>query len=324
MGSAFALGVVAAYEVQAQEWLAQGVQEIQRIEAFLSEFKPDSETSLINREAGIQPVRVSSDCFALLHRCQAISRLTQGDFDLTVKPLKRLYKFKNTEFAFPDPAVIEQTLNKVGYQKIILDDSRQTVTFEVAGMEISFAAVGKGYASDKVKQLWQRMGVPAGFVNASGDLNAFGTKPDGSSWKIGIADPRASTIDACQPIPNQESLKTSESLPLPNRPILLYVPLTEGAAATSGDYEQHFFYEGKRYSHNINPHTGLPLTGVKSVTVFSPSAELSDALATAVYVKGVAKGIEFVNQLPQTHCIVIDGADQFNFSSNLRYETIAP
>ena len=166
-------------------------------------------------------------------------------------------------------------------------------------MKLSFAAIGKGYASDRVKMIWQQMGVTSGYVNASGDLNAFGTKADGSHWNIGIANPDDKTK------------------------MILFVPVINASVATSGDYEQYFMHQGKRYSHNIDPRSGLPLTGVKSVSVFSPSAELSDALATAIYVMGSSKGISFVNQLPQTHAIIIDEENNLSLSKNLNYEKIS-
>ena len=316
MGSAFSLGVVAASEALAGEWLALGVQEIQRLEAMLTEFKPESETSRLNREAGKKPVKVAAECFALLQRSLAISRLSQGAFDITVKPLKKLYRFQREAFLFPSREEIDAALSKVGYDKIELAPEQGTVFFREPELQISFAAIGKGYASDRVRQLWQQAGVPGGYVNASGDLSAFGTKPDGSTWKVGIADPREQTA-APKELPDSQNESHSP------RPTLFYAPLTQGAAATSGDYEQYFVFEGIRYSHNIDPRTGLPLSSLKSVTVFSPSAELSDALATAVYVKGVQEGIQFVDQLPQTHCILVDQQDEIIFSSNLRYESIA-
>jgi len=166
------------------------------------------------------------------------------------------------------------------------------------GMYISFAAIGKGYAADCVKKIWQKEGVKSGYINASGDLTAFGTKPDGSLWKMGITNPD----------------NTKE--------ILFYIPVSFASVATSGDYEQYFIYNGKRYSHNINPKTGLPLQGIKSVSVISPSAELSDALATAVSVMGRERGIDFINQLPNTHCVFITEDNQTFFSQklDLQYE----
>lgn len=296
MGTAFSLGVVAEDEQEARHWLKIGVDEIKRIEDLLSEYKTTSVTSKINAFAEKRPVSVDNETFALIERSVAISKLSKGDFDITVGPLKRLFNFKNTDFEMPSKGLIKKTLDSVGFQNISLNKEKLEVGFKVEAMKISFNAIGKGYASDKVKKLWKGHGVTSGFINASGDLTAFGQKPDGSNWNIGIADPNT------------------------KNEALLNIPLVNASVATSGDYEQHFLWKGKRYSHNINPHTGMPLSGIKSVTVISPSAELSDALATAVYVKGVAKGLEFINQLPQTHCIIINDDNQLFFSKKMAYE----
>lgn len=299
MGTAFTLGLLAEKEAQANLWPEMGVNEIKRIENLLSEFLPDSETSKINQNACLKPLKIDTECFELIKRCISISTLTKGDFDITVSPLKKLYQFKNTQFEMPEKQVINQALQGVGYQKMILNINDTTVEFKHPLTKISFAAIGKGYASDKIKKLWLENGVKSGYINASGDLNAFGQKADGTAWKIGIANPDNK-----------------------NR-MLLFVQLQNSSAATFGDYEQYFLFKNKRYSHNINPHTGKPLSGIKSVTVFSPSAELSDALATAIYVKGVGKGITFANQLPQTHVIIIDDKNKIFFSNKLNYETVS-
>jgi FAD:protein FMN transferase len=299
MGTAFTLGLLAENETQANQWLEMGVNEIKRIENLLSEFLPDSETSKINRNAGLSPLKIDPECFELLQRCCSISALSSGDFDITVSPLKKLYQFNNIRFEMPETRDIKKALQSVGYRKMIFNTDDTTIEFTHPRTKISFAAIGKGYASDKVKKLWLVNGVKSGYINASGDLNAFGQKADETPWKIGIANPDD------------------------NRKVLLFVPLLNSSVATSGDYEQYFLFKNNRYSHNINPHTGIPLTGIKSVTVFSPSAELSDALATAVYVKGVFKGISFANQLPQTHCIIIDDKNKIFFSDKLNYETVS-
>jgi thiamine biosynthesis lipoprotein len=299
MGTAFTLGLLADNKQQANRWLEMGVNEIKRIENLLSEFLPDSETSNINLKAGIGPLKIDQECFELIMRCCSVSALTNGDFDITVSPLKKLYQFKNSQFKMPERQVINKVLQYVGYQKMILNTKDSTIAFVHPQTKISFAAVGKGYASDKVKKLWLENGVKSGYINASGDLNAFGKKTNGTAWKIGIANPD-----------NKNKM-------------LLYVPLQESSVATSGDYEQYFLYRNRRYSHNINPHTGMPLTGIKSVTVFSPAAELSDALATAVYVKGVSRGVDFANQLPRTHCIIIDDKNRIFFSNKLNYEKVS-
>lgn len=293
MGSAFELLVIEEDPARAEKLLENGINEIRRLEKLLSEFIPESYTFRINSNAGRERVVVEDEIFQLLERCIKISALTGGTFDITVGPLKKLYNFKKTLINFPDKKAIRQTLRKTGYRNLILSKDATSVFLAKEGMHISFAAIGKGYAADCVKKIWQEAGLESGYINASGDLTVFGSKPDGSPWKLGIANPD-NTVE-----------------------MLYYIPVHSACIATSGDYEQYFMADGKRYSHNIHPKTGLPLQGIKSVSVISPSAELSDALATAVYVMGPDAGIDFVNQLPDTHCIIISENNAHYFSKNL-------
>jgi len=296
MGCQFKLSVCHTKENTAANLLKIGIEEIKRIEALLSEFLPDSETNRLNKLADQQQVKVSRECFDLIKRSLSISQLTDGCFDITVSPLKRLYQFKNRNFIMPDKSIIHKTRDRVGYQKIKLNESNCSIQFLQKNMHISFAAIGKGYASDCVKKLWLKKGVTSGYINASGDLNTIGRRADGLPWRVAISSPDT-----------------------PDKTIF-HIPVTNASVATSGDYEQYFTYKSERYSHNIHPKTGFPLTGIKSVSVFSPSAELSDALATAVYVKGVKQGINFINNLPQTHAIIIDDGNECSFSKNIKYE----
>ena len=295
MGSGFELKIVCESWTKAEPLLELGINEIKRIEDLISEFKEDALTSVINKNAGIQPVQVNREVFDLIERSLNLSALTQGAFDITAGLLKKLYRFKNQKFSFPKKEIIQNALTKVGWKKIEMDSSNLSVFLTKKDMHISFAAIGKGYAADRVKKIWLENGVTSGVINASGDLAAFGNRADGTPWKVGIAHPD----------------KKNE--------MLFYVPLKNAAVATSGDYEQFFIHDGTRYSHNINPVTGLPLKGIKSVSIFSPGAELSDALATAVYVMGIDTGLHFVNQLPNTHGIIVDDKNQVCFSKKLDF-----
>ncbi|MBS0001007.1 MAG: FAD:protein FMN transferase, partial [Cyclobacteriaceae bacterium] len=205
----------------------------------------------------------------------------------------KLYNFKNAIVEIPDKKTIRQAFRQTGYHNIILSRDQSSVYLARKGMRISYTAIGKGFAADRVKKIWQEKGVRSGYINASGDLTAFGTKADGCPWKIGIANPENPGV------------------------ILFYIPLNSASVATSGDYEQYFINDGKRYSHNIHPKTGLPLQGMHSVTVISPSAELSGTLATAVSVMGVENGLNFIDQLPDTHCIIINEEDRCFLSGKL-------
>ena len=189
MGCSFELGVVLDDEAKAHRLLEEGVKEIQRIEDLLSEFKRDSSITDINTNAYVTPVHVNSEVMELLQRCQQISRLSQGYFDISVGPLKKLYRFKNTEFTLPSKKDIQRVKNLVGYDKIQLDAESNSVRLKQENMHISMAAIGKGYAADRVKQIWKNHKLTGGYIDASGDLTAFGTDENGQAWKIGIANP---------------------------------------------------------------------------------------------------------------------------------------
>jgi len=298
MGSDFELVVVEQDAATSQQRLHEGIAEIQRIEQQLTEFNDTSQTALLNRQAGVQPVQVTEEVYALIERCLRLSSLTQGAFDITAGALKQLYNFKGSRFQLPDAAMLAATLQAVGYRHIQLQPGHR-VYLQRKGMRIGFGAVGKGYAADRVKALWMAKGVQNGVINASGDLTAWGRQPDGSPWKIGIADPD----------------DTSR--------IMLWLPVENAAVATSGNYEQYFDHNGIRYSHNIDPVSGKPVPFIKSVTVISPSAELSDALATAVTVMGREAGMYLVDQLPNVHCLLIDAQNQVFQSRHINIHATA-
>lgn len=298
MGSDFELVVVSESQSSADVYLNAAILEIQRIENILSEFKQNSETSLINDNAGIAPVYVSEEVFQIISRAISISGLTQGAFDVSMAPLKKIYQFKNRDFNLPSEKDLASHLALTGYKKIQLYPDNK-VFLPHKGMAISFAAIGKGYAADQVKKLWRAMGLENGVISAAGDLCAMGRNANGQIWKIGVANPE----------------NTSENI--------AWMPVYNMAVATSGDYEQYFMFDNERYSHTINPVNGRPCKSLKSVTVISPSAELSDALATAVYVLGIEKGLFLVDQLPNTHSLIVDEFNKVHLSRNsiFEYET---
>ncbi|MVT11009.1 FAD:protein FMN transferase [Chitinophaga tropicalis] len=292
MGSDFELIATGDNDAEITERLEQGVSEIQRIEAMLSVFNEQSVTSKLNARAGNLPVEVPAEVYELVKRCQHISNMSQGAFDISSGTLKQLFNFKYDHLAWPDQEAVDTALKNTGYRHILLQDNNH-IRLEQPGMQIGFGAVGKGYAADRVKALWIAGGAKSGVINASGDLTAWGTQPDGSPWIVGIAHPD----------------DTSR--------MLFWLPVKNASVATSGNYEQYVERDGIRYSHNIDPRTGWPVPFIKSVTVISRSAELSDALATAVTVMGVQAGIHFINQLPDAHCIVVDDKNNIFQSANI-------
>jgi thiamine biosynthesis lipoprotein len=295
MGNHFEFCVVSDNESWAQLQIDRAIGEIQRIEAALTTFKDNSQTNQINAMAGRRPVKVDREVFDLIFRSLKISALTQGSFDITYGSIdKKLWNFDTTMTALPDPKIAKASVRLINYQHIILDQENLTVFLKEKGMRIGFGGIGKGYAADRAKILLKTNGVKSGYVNASGDLSAWGLQPDGSPWTIGIADPNAK-----------------------QRPYS-YLKLTDSSVATSGSYEKYAVIKGKKYSHTIDPKTGLPVTGIKSVTIISPSAELSDAMATPVTVMGIKVGLDLINQMKNIACIIIDDDDRVYTSKNIK------
>ncbi|CAD0218178.1 FAD:protein FMN transferase [Chryseobacterium sp. JV274] len=294
MGNAFEITVVSDDENSANQHIDAAIEEILRIEKLLTTFSEESQTNLINRNAGIEPIKVDWEIFDLIERSLKISRITDGYFDISYGGIdKSFWNFDKEMKELPNPEVIKDHLKLVNYQNIILDREKQTVFLKEKGMRIGFGGIGKGYAAEMAKQMLQNRGVTAGIVNASGDLTTWGNQADGKPWTVGIADPD----NAKQPFS--------------------YMNITDMAIATSGNYEKFVVINGKKYSHTINPKTGTPVSGVKSVTIFCPNAEIADAMATPVSIMGIDAALNMINQINHLECIIIDDQDKIYSSQNI-------
>ncbi len=294
MGNAFEISVVDENADWANERIAEAIDEISRIEKLLTTFSDDSQTNLINQNAGIQAVKVDKEVFELIQRSIRISELTQGAFDITYGSIdKSLWNFDLSMKALPDAETARQSVRLINYKNVILNQQDSSIFLKEKGMRIGFGGIGKGYAAEKAKALMIAKGVKSGIVNAAGDLTTWGTQPNGKSWTIGIADPDA-----------QQS--TFSALNISNV-----------AVATSGNYEKFVVIDGKKYSHTIDPKTGLPVSGIKSVTILSPNAEIADAMATPVMVMGVKVGLNLINQIQGIACIIVDDHNKIFTSKNI-------
>jgi thiamine biosynthesis lipoprotein len=294
MGNRFEISVVADDPVWADECITEAVKEIQRIEKLFTTFNESSQTSLINRNAGIAAVKVDQEVFDLIKRSKRISGITQGAFDISYGSIdKRLWNFDTTMTSLPDPRTAKQLVRLINYRNIILDEKKGTVFLKEKGMRIGFGGIGKGYAAEKARSFLKEKGVKSGIVNAAGDLTAWGCQPNGKPWTIGIADPNAS------------------------RHAFSFLDITNTSIATSGNYEKFIMIGGKKYSHTIDPKTGLPVTGIKSVTIICPNAEIADAMATPVMIMGIKAGLNMINQVRGLACIIIDDNDTIYTSKNI-------
>jgi thiamine biosynthesis lipoprotein len=294
MGNRFELSVVSDDETWAQQCIDAGIAEISRIEKLLTTFSDDSQTNQVNQNAGIQPIKVDKEVFDLIARSLRISDLTQGAFDITYGSIdKSLWNFDTNMKQLPDKETAQKSVKLINYRNVILDAQTTTVFLKEKGMRIGFGGIGKGYAADRAKMIMKQMGAESGVVNASGDLTAWGHQPDGKKWTVGIANPDQS------------------------QSVFSYMNISDMAVATSGNYEKFVLIDGKKYSHTIDPRTGFPVTGIKSVTIITANAEIADAMATPVTIMGIKTGLDMINQINNIEAVIIDDNNRLYTSNNI-------
>ncbi len=294
MGNNFTISVVSDNANFANDNIELAIAEIKRIEKLFTTFSDDSQTNLINENAGIKSVKVVSEVFNLIERSIGISKITQGAFDITFGSIdKSLWNFDKNMTTLPSAQQAAKLVHLINYNNVILNHADQTVFLKEKGMRIGFGGIGKGYAAEMAKTKIIANNVKSGIINASGDLTAWGNQPNGKKWTVGIANP--------------------------NRPqdAFSYLEISGKAVATSGSYEKFIVIGGKKYSHTINPKTGLPISGIKSVTVISDNAEFADAMATPIAVMGIEAGMFLINQIPDLYCIIIDDYNKVYTSNNI-------
>lgn len=293
MGSRFEITAVHPDAAQCQKAIDAAYAEIERIEAVISEWRETSTVSEINRKAGVEPVVVSRELFNLTRRSLRVSSLTGGAFDITFHTVGRLWNFKSRTSPIPDDAAIKRALQDTGYQHVILDESKLTIYLDRKETRIGYGGIGQGYGANRAVFVLKEYGVTGGVVNGSGDLVLFGKQENGKPWRVGIANP------------------------LDRNKVFAWLDATEQAVVTSGDYENYIEFEGKRYSHILDPRTGYPAREVRSVTIVCADGELADALATGVSVLGVDAGLKLINQLRGVEAMLVDEAGAVHFSDGL-------
>lgn len=250
----------------------EAFRELRSLEEKFNFYSEKSEISEINRNAGKRPVKVSEETIDILKKAIYVSEITDGAFDITTGPLTRIWDFHNK--VVPDDRIIKETLKLVNYRDIIVNEKQKTVFLRKKGMLIDLGGIAKGYGADRAMEVLKKNGITSCLVAIAGDIRASGLKPDGTPWLIGIRHPRSEGSDT----------------------IIASLPLRDSAISTSGDYERFFIKEGKRYHHILDPRTGYPSLATGGVSVIADAGYLSDSLATAVFVLGPEKGIEFLKR----------------------------
>jgi len=286
-----------AFGPQAEECLSAVCAEIDRLEQALSRFLPESDISRINRCAGIGREKVSQDTFRVLGQAAELTKRCQGCFDVTIGPLVALWGQNKETSTTPDAASIRQALALVNARDLALDPRQSAAGLRKVGQSIDLGGIGKGYAGDKILEIYQRFGVTSAYSNLGGNVVTLGAKPDGSPWQIGIQHPR------------QEGK------------IIGAVAVEGQTVITSGDYQRYYTdSRGRRCHHILDPTTGYPAeSGLVSVTIVAESSMVADALSTIVFVAGMERGLRLLRRFPRTEAVVVDSALQVYVTPGLRY-----
>lgn len=296
---AFTMGTVvqlSAYGPNAEEVLDLAVNELERLSTVVDRFTPGSDIARLNAAAG-EWVTVDAEVLALIKNALAWAEETDGAFDPTIAPLIDLWGFVEDKEGVggegssptvmkgqrpPEHDAIVRTLQLVDYTQVAVDEKDFRVRLGSAGARLDLGGIAKGYAADRVAAIFREHGIESGIIDLGGDMYILGNKPDGTPWRIGVTHPRV------------------------RQQLAAVLPVTDAAVVTSGDYERYFEYEGVRYTHLIDPHTGYPQRELASVTVIAPSGAAADALATAVSVMGVERGRALLERLPGVDGLLID------------------
>jgi len=244
--------------------------EIKRLENLLSKYNPDSEISKLNKSGSLE---VSPEAFYIIKKSKEFWQKSNGAFDITMGPLVDLWGFTDKKYRLAKEEEIKRALELIGSDKIILNTDNNMVEFGIPGMKLDLGAIAKGYALDCAVNELKKSGIKSCLINAGGQVYCLGDK-FAKPWKIAIKDPRG-------------------------RSAIGHLNLKDRSVATSGDYEQYFIKDNLRYCHILNPKTGYPASsGILSVTVIADNGLTADALATAIFVLGKAKGEALAKQFP--------------------------
>jgi thiamine biosynthesis lipoprotein len=258
----------------------EALDEIDRVDRLMSNYRRDSPLSRLNREAANGPVAVEPELLELLAECLRWSRESDGAFDVTVGPLMKAWGFFRDDGRVPGEDELRRVLEVVGYRHVVLDRAGGTVRFDRPGVELDLGGIGKGYAVDRVVELLRRGGITSALVNLGGSsVYGLGAPPGREAWEIGIQDPTRSAR------------------------IALTVSLRDRALSVAGGYERFFEKKGVTYSHIMDPRTGRPVRGVLSVAVLSSSATDGDALDDVLFVEGAQRAAAFLKPRPSTEAL---------------------
>ncbi len=292
MGTTARIVVVAMDEQKAQEAMSSAFDVVEQLEGIMSIYQPQSELNKINATGHIAPVHVSKSLYEVIDQSVYYSKLTDGAFDITIGPLTQMWKQAEETNTHPDANTIAAVKQKIGYEKIILDPNKRTIALACEGMRLDLGAIATGYALDRAVEAMQKAGVIGGMIDIGGDVICFGAPPKPMlRWTIGVQDPQRLSDN-----PDDQN-------------ILSTLLLQNQAVTTSGNYRKFVTVKGKRTSHIIDPNSAEGADSLISVTIIAPTGIAADALATAVSVMGLEKGLALIETLKDTDAIIITAAN---------------
>lgn len=304
MGVEFQIVLYAADQKQAEAALDRAFARIAELDKKLSDYDPESELSKLSdttkfdprdgKEFATKPIEVSDDLWTVLAEAQRVSAESTGAFDVTIGPLTKLWRRARRQKELPDAKQLEEARRAVGYESLKLDRAAQTVQLLKPNMRLDLGGIAKGYAVDEALGELAKYGITRALARGSGDIAAGDPPPNEKGWRVGIAP-----LD-----PDQA----------PTR----FLILSRQAVSTSGDSRQHLVVDGKRYSHLIDPKTGLGISGRRSVTVIAPKGMLADALDSAICILGPEKGAALAEKYGVALYMVVEN------ESGERQEVVSP
>ncbi len=290
MGTRMTVEVWTDTTVQGHQAIDAVLNEMRRLDAAMSTYKPTSEVSKVNAEAARHPVKISKELFDLLTQAVEFSRITQGAFDITYASVGFMYDFRAREK--PTEQQIKSALPAVNYRHLLLDAKQQTIRFSQAGVRIDLGGLAKGHAVDRSIALLQARGITHASVTAGGDTRIIGDR-FGKPWIVGIRHPD----DASR--------------------LIAKIPLNDTAFSTSGDYERYFDEGGQRIHHIIDPRTGKSASKVRSATIVAPTATQTDGLSKTAFVLGPEAAMKIYNQMNDVDAILVAPDGKVLYSKGL-------
>ncbi len=295
MGSAVNLSAFTADETATLAAFEKVFAEFDRLDALMSVWKEGSDVLRINAAAGKQAVAVSAETLEVLQAAEEISDWTKGKFDVTFGALAGIWKFDHDiDGQIPDRSAIVSRLPFIDYRALQIDDRTGTAELTRTGMKVHLGGIGKGYAIDRAATILREAGQTDFMIQSGGDLFIAGRRGD-RPWRVGIQDPRGA----------------------PNT-LFAAIEITDAAFSTSGDYERFFIRDGRRYHHIIDPDTGEPAMGSRSVTIMAKTATMSDGLSTGVFILGAEKGMALIERLADVEGVIVTAGNEVKVSSGLK------